>query len=118
MERLQKRKKKRKIKREVRNNNWAVYANYLTNIIAHYDDLLDLKPSQFGIYHTNYFNVPKTILTDKNWRKTKTGRVSFADTIVKLMRYEDVRNKEIIPYFEKLGIKISRCCQMASIRLL
>ena len=93
-----------------RYNNWTVYANYLTNIITHYDDLLDLKPSQFGTYHTNYFNVPKRILTDKKWRKTKIGRVSFADTVVKLMRYEDVRSKEIIPYFEKLGIRTCVYC--------
>lgn len=97
-------------KKGKRYNNWKVYADYLSNIITHYDELLDLSPSQFCVYHTNYFDVHKDILTDKRWKKTKAGRTSFSDTVVKLMRYEDVREKEIIPYLEKLGIKTCVYC--------
>ena len=87
-----------------RYKNWSVYSSYLQNIIDHYDELLDLKPKKFETYRLNYFDVAKDILTDKKWKKSKYGRTSFSDTVVKLMRYEDVREKEIIPYLEKLGI--------------
>lgn len=90
--------------KERRYNNWSIYANYLQNIITHYDNLLNLKPSEFDNYYRNYFNVRKDILIDKKWRKSKNEKVSFSDTVVKLMRYEDVRSKEIIPYLEELGI--------------
>lgn len=84
-------------------NNWSIYADYLNNIIIHYEELLDLRPALFNDYYTNYFNVPKAILTDKAWRKTQ-GRQSFSDIVVALMRYEDVRQKEILPFLEQIGI--------------
>lgn len=83
--------------------NWHVYAKYLQNIISHYNELLDLKPGQFDDYHMRYFNVSKAFLTDKTWRNN-SGRTSFSDVVVKKMRYEDVRQKEILPYLEQLGV--------------
>ncbi len=90
--------------------NWNTYSQYLNNIIVHYDELLDLKPSKFETYFRNYFNVGKDILTDKKWIKLSGREISFSDTVVKLMRYEDVRNKEIIPYLEELGIRTCVYC--------
>lgn len=87
-----------------RYNNWKVYSDYLQNIIDHYDELLDLRPSKFEQYYFDFFNVSKDVLTDKKWIKSKNGRTSFSDTVVKLMRYEDVREKEIIPYLVRLDI--------------
>lgn len=86
-------------------NNWSYYSQYLQNLINHYDDLLDLKPSKFKSYYSLYFSDPHGLLSEKKWRKkTKVGRVPFYEEVVKLMRYEDVRQKEIIPYLVQLGI--------------
>lgn len=99
-----------KDKKEVGYNNWVDYAYYLQSIFDHYDELLDLRPKEFDRYQKLYFDVDERLLKDKKWIKNKNSRKSFADTVVELMRYEDVRQKEIIPYIEKLGIHTCVYC--------
>ena len=91
--------------------NWSFYSQYLQNLINHYDDLLDLKPSEFKSYYSLYFSDPRGLLAEKKWRKkTKAGRSPFYEEVVKLMRYEDVREKEIIPYLAQLEIHTCVYC--------
>lgn len=89
---------------------WRNYVDYVDNIRLHFDEIVLLKPSEFGVWHRRYFAIlNKQQLTDKNWRG-KGNDVSFSDHIVKIMRYKTVRSEDMIPCVKKLGIKTCVYC--------
>lgn len=91
---------------------WDRYNQYVSNIIAHYDDILALKPSEFDNWHRTYFNM----LTDAElkFKLNIAGSVkSFYEWVVWAMRYDAVRAGEYAPYIRKLGIKACVYCNAA-----
>lgn len=84
------------------------YKKYVKNIIDHFDEILVLHPDKFETYRKQYFDLDDNKLNSKGWKRGADE--SFADAIVKAMRYEDVRKQEIPRYIKKLGIKSCIYC--------
>lgn len=95
------------------NNNycskWKDYADYIEAIRVNLSEILVLKPSAFEHYNATHFNMlTEDDLKSKGWKPNATK--PFYERIVEIMRYMDVRSKELIPYIEKLGIRTCVYC--------
>lgn len=100
---------------EIRTNNtkwsprWNDYADYVKAIIDHFQEILTLKPSEFDGFQKKYFSMLSfDEIKSTGWKSS--SNVAFYLKIVELMRYDEVRASELIPYIEKLGIRTCVYC--------
>lgn len=66
---------------------------YINNIVKEYDNLLKATPAEFEDLIASF----EKILPHTHFRK------NFAETIVKTLRYSDLRDREYLEYFHKKG---------------
>lgn len=89
---------------------WSHYADYVKELRMHFDEILLLKPSEFGTWYHRYFDhLNKDMMTDKKWRN-KMGDLPFSEHIVNIMRYNTIRSEDMISCVRRLGIKACVYC--------
>ena len=91
---------------------YVKHKNYIQKIIAEYQYILNADPQQMKRLIAE-FNIilPRHELL-LNIRKNK--RILFHEAVVHALRYEDLRNKEIIKYLKYSGIKTCVYCNLQS----
>lgn len=89
---------------------WRHYADYVKELRTHFDEILLLKPSEFGTWYHRYFDrLNKDMMTDKKWRG-RDNDAPFSELIVQKMHYNIVRSEDMIPCVKKLDIKACVYC--------
>lgn len=97
------------LERQLRAQNANKHADYVKMIIQKYSVINSIQPKYYKQFHEKYFEtLNKTELSNKF--EYKGEMLSFHKIIVKVMRYEDAREKEFLPYVKKLGIKTCVYC--------
>ena len=94
---------------QLRSTGAEKHANYVKMIIQKYSIINTIQPQNFEQFHEDFF----TTLSDEDLKVPfpyKKKNVAFHEIIVKIMRYDAVREAEILPYIKKLGIKACVYC--------
>lgn len=92
------------------NASWQDYADYVNHVRNHLKEIILLHPGQFDDYKKNHLGMLSDAqLKDKKWRGQGSSE-SFSDMMIGAMRYKEVRETEMIPYVERLGIKTCVYC--------
>lgn len=90
---------------------WKKYFAYVKALYDKYEKILVLHPRNFKRYKTLYFsNLSEKELNSTTWRKwgKKQKKITFCNTIIAAMRYEDIRSQEIVKYIDK-ELRIKTC---------
>ncbi len=99
-----------KLEQKLRNVKKNVkYADYVKKIIDNYTILNCIKPQYFNSLHHRYFDSLSETELSTNIKINKVTK-KFHEWVVEAMRYDAVRDKEFLPYVNKLGIKSCIYC--------
>lgn len=84
------------------------YRAFILKIIDNYDEILKAKPSQIEALNKDF----KPLIAKIDLKaKVENKKLAFYESIVNAMRYDDVREKEFLPYLRKLNLKTCVYCQ-------
>lgn len=96
------------------------FSDYIDNLRYHYKSILKLKPDEFDDWQQDYFsflNEPDMHLEievedndDDKIYKLPVCKRPFNEWVIWAMRYDELREKEIIPYLKRLGINSCVYC--------
>ena len=89
------------------NGNNKNYKKYIEKIIKNYSSIINADPSKMKILIKEFEKI-----LDKNFLKefVPYKKLKFYDSIVKAMRYEELREKEFLDYLKSCGIKTCVYC--------
>ena len=96
------------------------FSEYVDDLRFHYRQILKLEPDDFDTWYQKYFDkvnedeMLKEIDVEDNEDDKRyhlpLGRHAFSDLVIWAMRYDDLREKEIIPYLMDLNINSCVYC--------
>ena len=95
-------------------------SDYVDELKFHYKQILKLEPEDFDTWHQKFFDKVSEdeMLTEievENNEEDKRyhlplGKHAFSDLVIWAMRYDDLREKEILPYLMELNINSCVYC--------
>lgn len=96
------------------------FSDYVDELRFHYRQIQKLEPDDFGTWYQKYFNkISENEMStqievednevDKTY-KLPLGKHAFNDLVIWAMRYDDLREKEIIPYLMELHVNTCVYC--------
>lgn len=96
------------------------FSDYVDNLRFHYRQILKLEPDDFDTWHQKYFDKvdedemsTEIEVEDNEGDKLyhlPLGKHAFSDLVIWAMRYDDLREKEILPYLMELNINSCVYC--------